>query len=146
MKWLYKYLCAQFYTYCENEMLWWQYILNFCLGLDLSYTVVFLKLLSIFNTMIMASIPSFTFPFMQNHVCLDNFYDFCALKVKFWFSFHRVILIKPKKERTCLPRNKLPRSLLISNRYINFTRKYWGNWKSVSWKETRVRLRLVLCF
>ena len=25
--------------------------------------------------MIMASIPSFTFPFMQNHVCLDNFYD-----------------------------------------------------------------------
>ena len=119
---------------------------NAFLGLDLSHTVVFLELLSIFKTMTMAHIPSFTFPFMQNHVCLDNFYDFCALKVKFWFSFHRVILIKPKRERICLPRTRLPRSLLISNRYINFTRKYWGNWKSVSWKETRVRLRLVLCF
>lgn len=55
---------------------------NAFLGLDLCHTVVFLELLSIFKTMTMAPIPFFNFPFMQNHVCLGNFYDFCALKVK----------------------------------------------------------------
>ena len=49
---------------------------NAFLGLDLSHTVVFLELLSIFKTMTMAHIPSFTFPFMQNHVALITFMTF----------------------------------------------------------------------
>ena len=70
---------------------------NAFLGLDLSHTVVFLELLSIFKTMTMAHIPSFTFPFMQNHVCLDNFHDFCALKVKCWIFFSQGYLNQAKK-------------------------------------------------